>query len=160
MRALSTALSTAGTVQSGYTTMTDPMVDVYFVEIVEHATGKVERRMGPMSERKADKVDTGANINLDHERYFTRIVETFCGLPPVTDLTVNTGLATVFAVATPHRWFFLASYGAEPGRDVYYCPTVTRRIAAFFQHGRLYRSARSIGGVKTCWGCRKPVPRA
>lgn len=33
------------------------------------------RRMGPMSERKAEKVDRGASINLNHEKYYTRIVQ-------------------------------------------------------------------------------------
>jgi hypothetical protein len=47
----------------------------WYVEIVETETGKVEKRMGPMSERKAEKVEDGANINLDHENYHTRIVK-------------------------------------------------------------------------------------
>ena len=47
----------------------------YFVEIVEHKSEEVVKRMGPMPERKADMVDSGANRNLDHEHYYTRIVE-------------------------------------------------------------------------------------
>lgn len=46
-----------------------------YVEIVEYVTDRVEKRMGPMSDRKAERVDNGANINLDHERFYTRIVE-------------------------------------------------------------------------------------
>lgn len=46
----------------------------YFVEIVNFETGEVSRRMGPMSERRADKVADGASINMDHERFFVRVV--------------------------------------------------------------------------------------
>lgn len=45
-----------------------------FVEIVEIDTDKVIKRMGPMSERKADRVEDGASMNLNHAKYFTRIV--------------------------------------------------------------------------------------
>jgi hypothetical protein len=34
----------------------------------------VVRRMGPMSRTKADRVEDGASINLDHERFFIRQV--------------------------------------------------------------------------------------
>jgi hypothetical protein len=47
----------------------------YYVEIVRFADDEVVQRMGPMSERQADQVDSGANINLNHDDYFTRIVE-------------------------------------------------------------------------------------
>jgi hypothetical protein len=52
-------------------------MDNTYVEIVEIVDGKdnVVKRMGPMSKRKAEKVDGGANINLNHEKFFTRIVE-------------------------------------------------------------------------------------
>ena len=46
----------------------------YYVEIVEYGTGEIVKSMGPMSERKANKVEGGANINLNHEEYFTRII--------------------------------------------------------------------------------------
>ena len=47
----------------------------WFVEIVRADDDKeVVRRMGPMSEHQADKVDRGANINLNHDAYYTRIV--------------------------------------------------------------------------------------
>jgi hypothetical protein len=48
---------------------------MFYVEIVEFSSGNVVERMGPMSERKADKVEYGASINLNHKEYFTRIVE-------------------------------------------------------------------------------------
>ena len=49
------------------------MEDCY-VEIVKTDTGEVVKRMGPMSERKAERVESGANINLNHDGYYTRIV--------------------------------------------------------------------------------------
>ena len=47
---------------------------MFYVEIVKASSGEVVTGMGPMSERKADKVEAGAAINLNHEEYFTRIV--------------------------------------------------------------------------------------
>ena len=47
-----------------------------YVEIVKFGElEEVVRRMGPMPEWKADKVAAGAEINLNHEDYFTRIVD-------------------------------------------------------------------------------------
>lgn len=46
----------------------------HYVEIVRYSDGEVVRRMGPMSERNADRVDSGADRNLNHEEYYTRIV--------------------------------------------------------------------------------------
>lgn len=37
-------------------------------------TEEVVERLGPMEERKADRVEGGMNINLNHAEYFTRIV--------------------------------------------------------------------------------------
>lgn len=48
----------------------------YYIEIVSYETGDVARRMGPYAERKADKVDAGININLNHERFYTRLTQT------------------------------------------------------------------------------------
>ena len=48
---------------------------MYYVQIVEEKTGEVAKSMGPMSWEKAEKVENGANINLNHEEYFTRIVD-------------------------------------------------------------------------------------
>lgn len=47
----------------------------WYVEIVDIETEEVVNRMGPFSERKAEKVEDGANINLNHERYYTRVVQ-------------------------------------------------------------------------------------
>ncbi len=45
----------------------------WFVEIVEYDTERVDKSMRCHSERDAEKVDRGANINLNHERFYTRI---------------------------------------------------------------------------------------
>ena len=50
-------------------------MDNWYVQIIEHATDVVVEEMGPFTERKADKVDDGANINLDHERFYTNMIE-------------------------------------------------------------------------------------
>lgn len=43
------------------------------IEIVEGATGKVEKKLGPFSSmRLRDRADDGVNRRLDHERYYTR----------------------------------------------------------------------------------------
>jgi hypothetical protein len=51
----------------------------FYVEIVQYAEEgedeKVVKRSGPHSERRADKIDDGLNINLNHERFYTRVVE-------------------------------------------------------------------------------------
>ena len=46
----------------------------YFVEVVDWDSGEAIKRLGPMTKRKAERVDDGLNINLDHDRYHTRIV--------------------------------------------------------------------------------------
>lgn len=46
--------------------------DGHYVEIVETATGVVEKRMGPMSAHKADKVERGMLLRIDLERFFVR----------------------------------------------------------------------------------------
>ncbi len=44
-----------------------------FVEVVESATDEVVKRLGPFaSEHLAEKADRGANINLNHDRFYTR----------------------------------------------------------------------------------------
>ena len=50
-------------------------MDNYYVEIVEYDTAKAVKSMGPFSEHRADKVDNGANINLNHNEFFTQIVQ-------------------------------------------------------------------------------------
>lgn len=41
----------------------------YYVRIIDLETGAVEKEMGPMSERRAEKVADGVSINLDHDRF-------------------------------------------------------------------------------------------
>jgi len=45
-----------------------------YVLIIDSESGKVVKRMGPMTARRADRVDDGANINLNHARFHTEIV--------------------------------------------------------------------------------------
>ena len=48
----------------------------YYVEIVEYETEQVVDRIDcGASGRRADRIDDGVNINLNHERFYTRIVE-------------------------------------------------------------------------------------
>lgn len=47
----------------------------WYVHIVESETGEIVEQMGPMSERRAAKVQRGANINLNHDSYHTDLVE-------------------------------------------------------------------------------------
>lgn len=45
------------------------------IEIVSYETEQVVDVIGVPEGASAERVDRGVNINLDHERYFTRIVE-------------------------------------------------------------------------------------
>lgn len=47
--------------------------ELYYVEIVEIDTDRVEKRMGPFPERKAEKVSRGAEINMSDE-FITYVV--------------------------------------------------------------------------------------
>ena len=47
----------------------------FYVEIWKHGEEEPDTIMGPMSERRAESVDSGANINLNHDEYYTIIVE-------------------------------------------------------------------------------------
>ena len=47
----------------------------YYVEIIESTEPeKVVNRLGPFYEHTANKVENRANINLNHEKFYTRIV--------------------------------------------------------------------------------------
>jgi len=49
----------------------------YIIQIIEHGTGRIEKEFAPItSERRADKIDDGVNINLDHTRFYTVIKNT------------------------------------------------------------------------------------
>lgn len=60
------------------------MSEQYVVDIIEDATGKVVRRMGPTGQREADQVARGASINLNHDAYSVRVNR-------VADLPEDTG---------------------------------------------------------------------
>lgn len=48
----------------------------HFVEIVKYEGDEVVKKLGPFSsERVAIRADSGANYNLNHEEYYTKIVE-------------------------------------------------------------------------------------
>ena len=47
----------------------------FYVQIVKFQDEEIVKEMGPMPEFKAEKVDDGVNINLNHEEYYTKIVE-------------------------------------------------------------------------------------
>lgn len=49
------------------------MDDQYFVEIVSKKTGKVASNYGPFPLSRAQKIESGININLDHDSYFLRV---------------------------------------------------------------------------------------
>lgn len=48
---------------------------MYEVRVIEYLSEEVVKRIPCDSERKADKVDSGLNINLDHDRFYTVIDE-------------------------------------------------------------------------------------
>ncbi len=50
---------------------------MYFVEIKHYITKAVVKRLGPFRcERKAEKIEKGISINMDHFNYYTNIVRT------------------------------------------------------------------------------------
>lgn len=48
------------------------MSEKVFVEIVRFDGEEVVKRMGPMPKHQADKVERGAEINLNHEKFYVR----------------------------------------------------------------------------------------
>jgi len=48
---------------------------IYFVQIVEYKTGIVIKELGPHSEHKAEKIEAGLNIQINHESYYTKIIQ-------------------------------------------------------------------------------------
>jgi len=49
----------------------------YIIQIIEYGTGRIVKEFEPLtSERMADRVDNGVNINLDHARFYTVIKNT------------------------------------------------------------------------------------
>lgn len=48
-------------------------MDKWFVEIVRYEDEGIEKRLGPYSERGAEKVDDGLQHQINDAKYFTRI---------------------------------------------------------------------------------------
>ena len=47
--------------------------NLFVVTIVETETGEIVKTFDPCSERRANKIEDGASINLDHTRFHTRL---------------------------------------------------------------------------------------
>jgi hypothetical protein len=48
---------------------------MFMIEVVRYSDGAVLDRRGPyQSERDADRIDRGLNINLDTEKFYTRVL--------------------------------------------------------------------------------------
>ena len=53
-----------------------PRKKKWVVRIVSHDSGKTVKKFEPCySEREADKLDRGVNINLNHEKFYTTVTE-------------------------------------------------------------------------------------
>lgn len=50
-------------------------MDSHFVEIVDSETEEVIKRMGPHPERHTKAIRRGAEENIDHSRFYVRVVE-------------------------------------------------------------------------------------
>lgn len=50
-------------------------VKQYCVQVVNTKTDAVVKKLGPMSEANAERVERGVLINLNHEEFHTEIVE-------------------------------------------------------------------------------------
>ena len=46
----------------------------FCIEVVDETTNSVVKSFDCASQRQADRIEAGLNINLNHERFFTRIV--------------------------------------------------------------------------------------
>lgn len=45
----------------------------FVAEVVEFSTGHVVRRTEPGSERRAERIESGIERNINHERFYTRV---------------------------------------------------------------------------------------
>lgn len=50
-------------------------MDSHFVEIVDSETEEVVKSMGPHQEGVAKRIKRGAEENIDHSRFYVRVVE-------------------------------------------------------------------------------------
>ena len=54
--------------------MTTPQAD-YKIQVVDAETGEIVKTLEAHNLRTAERIDDGLNINLNHMKFFTRIVE-------------------------------------------------------------------------------------
>ena len=54
--------------------------ECFYVEIRRYSDRKVVSRLGPFTERQMERVDDGANINLNHDNYYTMTVSNETGV--------------------------------------------------------------------------------
>jgi len=47
----------------------------YYVQIKKYQTDNTIKEVGPYTENRANKVDGGLNVNLNHDKYFTLITQ-------------------------------------------------------------------------------------
>jgi hypothetical protein len=47
----------------------------FYVVVIRYKNNKIAGKMGPMSELKARRVESGANINLNHEEFYTLVLK-------------------------------------------------------------------------------------
>jgi hypothetical protein len=45
------------------------------IEVLSYETGQVVKVIGPVEDSRADRVEDGLNINLNHDEYYTRQVK-------------------------------------------------------------------------------------
>jgi hypothetical protein len=46
----------------------------YYIEVVSYADDAVSKRLGPANWRRAEKIESGLEINLNHDLYYTRVI--------------------------------------------------------------------------------------
>jgi hypothetical protein len=51
------------------------MSEAFYVQLIDYETDTVQKQMGPFPERWAEKIDRGQNINLNHDEFYTRILD-------------------------------------------------------------------------------------
>ena len=49
------------------------------VHIIDRSTNKAIKKLDGGNERRAEKIERGVNINLDHERFYTTVVQPLPG---------------------------------------------------------------------------------
>ncbi len=52
-----------------------PNAQTFYVEIRKRVTDEVVKRLGPATEKSAERIQRGAEVNLNHDDYYTEIVD-------------------------------------------------------------------------------------